>query len=356
MEKCNIGWKPIDTADTTRVLGSNPFEFNTYATKMIYPSAEVEWRPNAVILVPLTTYHWGLLASPVIHFPNNSPILFTHPNYLPAETLREILRLAPTGQGLPAQVLVVGPVSGFVERQLLDYGLSTVRITGADSITAAGEAMEFRYQIPPNSEAGVKNIMLVSAEDFAECIPAAYFSAHMGVPILFVFYDSIPEVTRKKLTKYSDKNVFIIGSQRTVSDVVYREVKSLVKGYVDRIGGKSPAEVAVNFAKYHYAEGEFGWNMNRKDGWSFCFGLVNNWPMNLAACIFAHLAKHTPLLFVEPYGVSGTTQEYVLALNPMEKHPPGPPFMHGYILGGFDVISYRTQVKLEEVLILRAGG
>ncbi len=95
----------IDTADATRVLGSNPIEFNTYVTKMIYPSPEVEWRPNAIIPVPLTTYHYGLLASPIIHFPINAPLMFTDPNYLNPEIFLEILRLSPTGKNVPAKII-----------------------------------------------------------------------------------------------------------------------------------------------------------------------------------------------------------------------------------------------------------
>ena len=53
----------IDTVNTTRIFGDTPCAFNNYVTKFIYPSSKVKWRPNAIILVPLTSYHYGLLIS-----------------------------------------------------------------------------------------------------------------------------------------------------------------------------------------------------------------------------------------------------------------------------------------------------
>jgi hypothetical protein len=330
-------------------------EFNIYVTRMIYPGRDVEWKPNAVILVPLTTYHFGLLASPIIHFPINAPLLFTYSEYLPQEVLIEILRLAPTGRNVPAKVLIVGPVSPVIEMQLMNAGLSTFRVTGNDPVAAAGEALEFRYAIPPQSMEGLQNIMIVPFENPIGCIHAAYFSAHMGVPILFTYKEKLPEATRQKLVKYNDKNVFVIGGERSVSNVVLDEIRSISKGKVGRIGGNTPYECAVNFARYYSPEGMFGWNMNTRNGWGFSFGVPANWPENLSACIFAHLGKHSPLLYVDADKVPQITGNYVLSLNPFEKQPPGPPFMHGYILGGFDKISHNVQVGLQEVLILRAG-
>lgn len=354
LENDSFFYCAIDTADTTRVIGANPIEFNTNVTKTIYPSPEVEWRPNAVILVPLTTYHFGLLASPIIHFPINAPLMFTNPNYLLPETFSEIMRLSPTGKNVPAKVIIVGPVSYMVEMQLRNAGLSAIRIGGYDPIFTAGEALEFRYMIPPESKEGMENIMVVPVESPTGCIHAAYFSAHMGVPILFSYRDRLPEITRQKLNKYNDRNVFVISSERGISDQVLDEIKSIVKGKVDRVGGDTPSECTVNFSKYYSHEGRFGWNINEKDGWAFTFGTPKDWAYCLSACIFAHLGKHTPLLFIEHNMVPEIIKDYVLSVKPMEKHPPKPPFMHGFILGGFDKISHKAQVELEKVLIKMA--
>lgn len=345
----------LDTADTTRVLGDNPYEFNTYVTQMIYPSPEVEWRPNAVILVPLTTYHYGLLASPLVHFPNNAPLLFTNPNCLYQETLDEIMRLSPTGNNLPAKVILVGPISSTVEMQLKYAGLSTTRVEAYDAISTAGEALEFRYRIPPETKEGLESIMILPL-DSEYYTYTAYFSAHMGVPILFSYKDHLPEVTKQKLNKYKDKNVFVISGDSDITNQVVNDIKRIVSGKVDRIGGDSPFDCAINFTKYYSQEGEFGWNINTRDGWTFCFANPRDWSYCLSACIFAHLGKHSPLLYINPNIVPEVVKDYVLSVNPKEKHPPKPPFMHGYVLGEFDRISHHAQVELEKLLIVRAGN
>lgn len=340
----------IDTVNTTRILGNNAFTFNNYVTKVIYPSSKVKWRPNAIILVPLTSYHYGLLASPLIHFPINAPLIFTNANYLLQETFNEIIRLSPTGKNVPAKILIVGPVSQIIEWQLLNAGLSAIRITGNDPIHAASEAMEFRYEMTPESREGRENIMIVSANDYKECIPASYYSAHMGVPILFTYRDELPWVTKEKLIKYNDKNVFIIGGEQTISNHVLNEIGHIVKANVDRIGGNTSYEVAVNFSKYYSQESMFGWNINTKGGWAFCFGTSNNWTYNLAACTFAHLGKHSPLLYTEPFIIPKETSNYILSVKPVENHPPKPEFMHGFVLGGFYQIPSDMQIQLEEML------
>ncbi len=340
-----------DTANTTRILGVNPIDFNTNVTKTIYPDQSVEWRPNAVILAPLTTYHYGLLASPIVHFPINAPILFTHLNYLYPEIYNEIIRLSPTGRNVPAKVIIVGPISLSVELYLRNNGLSTIRIPGNDPVTSAANMLEFRYSIPPDSMEGNKNLMVVPMESPIGCIHAAYFSAHMGVPILFTLKDSLPELTRQKISRYNDKNVFIIGSEHAISDQVLNDIRSLSRGKVDRIGGNTPFECTINFAKYFSPEGMFGWNINRRDGWSFCFGTPHNWVENLSACIFAHLGKHSPLLYIEPGSVPEIVKQYIDSVHPLEEKPPQPPFMHGFVLGGFDKISHAAQVELEKLLI-----
>lgn len=340
----------IDTVNTTRVLGDVPLTFNTYVTKVIYPSPKVKWRPNAIILVPLTSYHYGLLASPLIHFPINAPLIFTNANYLSQETFNEIIRLSPTGKDVPAKILIVGPIAPIIEFQLLNAGLSTIRITGNNPIIAASEAMEFRYKMAPESMESNENIMIVSANNYTESIPAAYYSAHMGVPILFTYRDKLPEITKQKLIKYNNKNIFIIGGEQAISDEVFNEIQAIAKSKVDRIGGSTCYEVAVNFSKYYSQESMFGWNINTKGGWAFCFGTPNNWAYNLAACIFAHLGKHSPLLYIEPFGIPNATRDYILSVKPVEKPMPKPPFMHGFVLGGFHQISTDMQIELEETL------
>ncbi|MDF2519539.1 MAG: hypothetical protein K0R84_167 [Clostridia bacterium] len=346
---------PLDTTDTTRLFGNDIYQFNTYVTKFVYPDRSVEWRPNAVILAPSNTFQYALTAVPIMHFPINAPVLLTDPNSLNCELINEIKRLDPTGKNVPAKVIAVGPLSPMIKTQLDNIGYSSVRIGSADVFETAAQAMEFRYRIPPEGMEGKINIIVASAEEPSEGIAGAYFSAHMGVPILLTRQNALPQVIRRKLEKYSDKNVYIMGSEKAVSAAVENEIRGIVKGKVARIAGATPVETAVRLASFHDEETMFGWNIKEPDGWTFAFGETGNWANNIAATLLAHLGKHSALLYVDKNMLPGATRSFVLSVNPEEKHPPKPPYMHGYVLGNFGEISYKVQVELEKMLILMAG-
>jgi len=344
-----------DTANTTRIMGSNAISFNIHVTQMIYPMPEVEWRPNAVILIPLTSYHYAMIASSLVCFPINAPLLFTYPNGLHPDTLQEIERLSPSGGEAPAQAIMVGPIAETVQKQLESTGYTVRHIEGGDPFTAAAEVLEFRNAFPPRSMAGNENIILMAADSPDVCLHTAYYAAHSGVPILFTLKDRLPDVTRNMLLKYNNRNVFLVANERMISNGVMEEVKQLTYGMVDRIGGSTLADCAVNFAKYRSVVGRFGWDMNRTDGWAFCFGTEYDWAEVLAACVFALLGKNAPFLFIEPSGIPDITFNYVLSLKPHAVCPPRPPYMHGYILGEFEKITRQTQVEIERLMNIRTA-
>jgi len=68
----------------------------------------------------------------------------------------------------------------------------------------------------------------------------------------------------------------------------------------------------------------------------------------MAAANLAHRGKHTPLLLVESHSVPQIVLNYLefLKPRPYDRHPM-PPYIHGFILGTEEVISYATQFELE---------
>lgn len=71
----------------------------------------------------------------------------------------------------------------------------------------------------------------------------------------------------------------------------------------------------------------------------------------IAGVLFAHMGKHTPPLFVEKDRTPEVVERYVKSVKPMSpKDMPKPPFMHGFILGSTQNISYKEQVMIEEML------
>lgn len=344
-----------NTMDTTRVYAEDPVTFSIHISQMVFPSPTVFWRPAAVILVPLEPYHYSFIGASFIHFPINGSFLFTPNAALSGEVLAEIKRLAPSGQGVPAQVFLVGPFSESVIAVLRANGFSTYHINGRDVFETAAKAAYFRLALVPSmSTAHQSSIFIASADTGSEALPACYYSAHAGIPILFVKRDSIPYATRWAINQFANSAFTLFGSENTISSKVEQEIKTMVLK-VNRVTGTNPFEIAVNFAKQPHTEGQLGWGRNKSgQGDAFSFGTVQSWQKTLAGLLNAHLGKHTPLLLIERDRLPLVVKDYLLELNPEIPGPPRPPFMHGYVLGSFTDISYRTQVELEETLILRA--
>ncbi|GAB7388414.1 hypothetical protein BSNK01_22510 [Bacillaceae bacterium] len=271
------------------------------------------------------------------------------------ETLREIVRISPTGEGLPAQVYLIGPIRKAVEQELRARGYWTLRITSRDIFEAAVKVAKFRLlTIPSPSEMGRHHVIVVSGETGVEALSAPYYSAHLGIPILFVTRDYIPQASRRFMEEFPDKTYTLFGSVKTIGKEVEKQIAKIV-AHVDRVSGDTPFEISVDFAKRPHTETQIGWGRDAKEkGSAFTFGTIFSWKKAVAGLLLAHLGKHTPLLLIHPDRVPMVVKRYLLELNPVDPRTPNPPFMHGYVLGNFRDITFHAQVELEESLILKA--
>ena len=352
MPNTNQQQNTIDTVNTTRINYDDIYNYNVAMTNTIYPSVNVSWRPNAVILVPSDTWQYGVCASSIVHFPINAPILFSERFYLPVMILNEILRLAPTGNNVPAQVIIIGPISSGIENILIASGLTTYRVTTSEDVyTACYDIIDFRFNVVPSqSEIGKKNVMVISGQDYSEGIMAAFYAGHEDVPIILVQQNEIPQPILNFINSNRGKNYYIVGSTRTVSENVEAQIRNMITGSIQRISGYDPYTISINFAKYESPIDDFGWKHNRRDGWAFSFGELYKWYHIVSSVLFAHLGKHTPLLIVDNNNLPDVIRDYVLSVNPQKAMPHMPPYMHSYILGSFSDISHNTQVNIEKVM------
>lgn len=342
----------FDTLDTTRVNFSDIYNFNAAVTKIIYPNKSVGWRPHAVILVPQDKWQYAACASSIVHFPINAPIMFTERYHLPFITLNEILRLDPTGEKVPGKILIIGPISQVVENQLRMAGLTTYRITNSDDVyKACHDIGNFRLKVvPPTSEDGNKDVIVISGEDYVEGITSTFYAAHKGTPIVLVQQNRIPDSIKNFIVNNRDKNYYILGTTRTVDESVENEIKNTISGNVERISGTDPYSISVNFAKYESPIDMFGWKRNKKDGWAFTFCEFKKWHHIISGVLFAHLGKHTPMLMIDKNKLPKVVRDYVIAVNPHKPMPDMPPYMHSYILGSLNDISFNTKVEIEKII------
>ncbi len=341
-----------NTVNTTRINHEDMYSFNIAMTKMIYPSRNINWKPNAVILVPGDKWQYSLCASSVVHFPINAPIMFTERNYLHEISIKEIQRMGPTGNEVPAQVLIAGPVSRAVENILKMAGLTVYRITDTEDVyESCVETADFRLNIIPSaSEEGRKDIIVISGQDYSEGITASFYAAHKGTPIILVEQDIVPEPVRNFINDNKDKNYYILGSEKTVGSKVEEEISGIIDKDVIRISASNPYTISVKFSEYASEVDTFGWKHNTNDGWAFAFGELKRWYNIVSANLLAHLGKHTPLLLTDKNYLPDAVAEYVVRVNPKKENPAMPPYMHSYVLGSFNDITHKVQVEIEKVL------
>lgn len=332
-----------NTPNTTRFYGYDQYQTGVAVSEAVWnnPAAPMK-HPGAVVLArgDGLNFQDALISSPLMHFPRNAPVLFTEPNILNPIVRQEIIRLNPTGKGSPAQVLTIGSLSPLIDEEIRRLGFTVCRINGGDPVNTA---VQIWNMIGPK-----QNVMLVSGERFEEALPAGGWAAHMEDPILLTGIDYLPLVTAQAI-KQNQPNVYIIGSDRSISYRIEEEVRSLTGGFVDRISGTDPFEVAVNFTKYKSPKGDFGWNVNEKKGWSFRFSRFDQWYGSINGNPLSHMGKHSPLLLLHPQAIPMVVADYIKSVNPVHQEPK-PPFMHGFLVGNVYDISCPVQWHLDTLL------
>ncbi|MGE7271974.1 cell wall-binding repeat-containing protein [Brevibacillus panacihumi] len=343
-----------NTVDTTRVWGEDNISVMLNSLQMAYPGfpqAKVPWKPNAITIAPASHFSFAFTASSLVHTPNNAPVLLV-PDRLNEELRSEILRLSPEGKNVPAQFFIIGPTSQAVEREIQALGFSTMRIGNQNPYQTSMEVSQFRLAYPPASPQGRKNAFLISGETFGESMFVPNYAMHQGIPVLLTEKDRIPNPIQQFLQVHPDINLYIVGSPDTISTEVEKSLHNMTDGTVKRISGKSPFEISVQFSKYYDPETEIGWNRNEK-GRGDAFSIVNEqeWRLAIISGLFSHVGKHAPLLISRSQELPSEVKEYLLFLRPKMKRPPQPPFMHCFIFGNFDSITYETQINIEESII-----
>lgn len=328
----------ILTLNTARICGTNSLDTSTKISKIGYTYNN----PGSIILVNKNEVFTALATSSLIHHPRNAPIIASNENYLSPQVLHEIIRLNPKEYD-GVDVLLVGNLSKAISLQLNSMGLKTFHINGSNHYKIACRIFDYAKE--------VNNILIVSGENYTEGLPAAYWSVHMGDPILFVKKDEIPSCTLDKIKKTPNANIYIIGSTKTVSQSVQESLQDLSNiNFIDRIEGNTPYELAVNFAKYKSPKGEFGWGKTNRDGHAFTFATLSSAIDIVCGSFFAHMGKHTPLLLVKESSIPTIVTEYINSIKPSKTIKPHPPFMQGWILGCFEALWFNTQIQIEQLL------
>lgn len=326
------------TINTTRIEAANdPVDYSITLSQFIYHATKLGNRPNSVILADKDDYKFAIPAAALIHFPHNAPILLTDRNSLDNKVEVELRRLSP-----PDKVYFVGNLSASVEQSVKTLALNTSRIQSSDPIDNAVKIYDLLKK--------PMEIMIVSVDAFDESMLACAWAAHMGTPIIYTDKNSLPLKTIGLIKQNNITSIYVLGGGNSIAFDIVKEIKSIKNTInVQRIQGSSVYETSVNFIKYYDAATSFGWGNSQKQAYSFTFCNKDNWQHGVCSSILAHTGKHAPMLLINKDNVPEEIKSYINSVNPSTGMAK-PPFMHGYIAGGTDVVSYNTQVDLDSYL------
>jgi hypothetical protein len=371
-----------DTKYTTRLYGATPFEKAVAVTQEVYPAdgptgvntSTPDDRPRGLTLItpddPLT----GITATPLIHFPDNAPVLFVTDTGIPKITFDEIKRLHPVGiaRDHDVQAFVVGAAANpGVLAGLRQLGLKYVTVTAPDPATLADEVDQMYgsienpdqgYPIMSGSATGegstITDVVVGSESAWQYLLPATHWVSHMPTGLLWVTQNSVPQPTIDALKRrQGHAQIYVYGGPNIVSSAVIRELS--LYGNVSRItpddvvafnspAPNSPLITSVAFSKMWDPVGMMGWNIVGP-GHGFTVVRQNDWQGAVGSAILSHLGFHAPLLLTNKSGsLPSLLGSYLKEVAPAFLVSPadGPDNMT-YIIGDYSTISWHQQSQID---------
>jgi hypothetical protein len=369
----------IGTKTTQRLYGADPFQEAVSVTQHVWPATLPENAPNennndpdrpwGVTLVtpddPLT----AITAVPLLHFPNDAPILYVTKSGIPKVTANEIKRLGDTGISRYHSVdafLVGAAANPGVEKQLKAMGLKYASVT-APNVPALANTVDKLYgsiENPdtgvPNMENGAENVMVGSMQSYKYLLPATHWVAHMASGLLWVNKGSIPQATIDALKRRNGKaRIYLFGGPQQISGAVADQLSRY--GTVQRVTNDdivafnadptdSVVDTSIAFAKMWDPAGMVGWKITGP-GHGFTLVNVNDWQGAVASAPLSHLGFHAPLLFTNRTGkLPPQLDAYYKSVAPTYTATPADgPYNMSYVLGSWKQISWPLQAHVDYI-------
>ncbi|MDX6227585.1 MAG: hypothetical protein QOI76_975 [Frankiales bacterium] len=366
----------IATKSTTRIYGADSFEEAISVTQHIWPAALPENSPNlvpdrprAVTLLtpddPLT----AITATPIIHFPDDAPVLYVTKTGIPANTLNEIKRLGPSGINRFNNVdafLVGAAANSAVESQLKAIGIKFVTVT-AGTIPDLANKVDKLYGSIVNPDGGVPvmdngmaDVVIGSTDGTAYqyLLPATHWVSHMPTGLFWVTKNSVPQATIDALKRRNGQaRIYVFGGPGQISSAVATKLAQY--GSVVRVTNDdfvayntppvdTPEATAVTFSKMWDSAGEMGWKITGP-GHGFTLVNINDWQAAVASSPLSHLGFHAPLLFTDSATTLPTLVDaYFKSVEPtFLTSPADGPYNMTFAIGSWAKISWAEQLAVE---------
>jgi hypothetical protein len=378
----------ITTKTTTRIWGTDPFQEAVSVTQHVFPAAisvndpnetnNVPDRPWGVTLITPDDPRTGISAVPLLHFPDDAPILYVTKNGIPKVTLDELKRLGDTGIVRPpmsnADAFLVGAAANdAVKRQLTAIGMKFRSVTGSDvfelsnnvdklygSIQNPDEGVPSMGVSASSSGNGMEDVFIGSADgnDWQFYLPATHWSSHMPSGLLWVHRNSIPQPTIEALKRRNGHAlIYVWGGPNQVSGPIIKQLNQY--GSVQRIDADdpvafntpattTPVNIALAFAKMHDPTGNVGWG-ELGPGHGFTLVNLNDWQGAVASAPLSHLGFHAPLLVTDnANSLPAEVEAYYKAVAPTFLDSPGEgPYNMTYVIGDYAKLTWPLQAHVD---------
>jgi hypothetical protein len=367
------------TKTTQRIYGADPFQEAVSVTQHLFPAVRPENatnennndpdRPWGVTLLTPDDPLAAISAVPIMHFPNDAPILYVTKKGIPKVTANEIKRLGDTGMSRYHNVdafLVGGAANPAVERQLKAMGMKYSAITAPNIPELANTVDQLWGKIDnpdtgvPNMDNGALNVMVGSMESYKYLLPATHWVSHMASGLLWVKKDSIPQPTIAALKRRGGQaRIYLFGGSQQISTKVAKQLSRY--GAVIRITNDDvfafnavpanhPVDTAIVFSKMWDAAGEVGWKITGP-GHGFTLVHENDWQGAVASAPLSHLGFHAPLLMTDRSDkLPKQVDAYFKSVAPTYlKSPADGPYNMTFVVGSWKQVTWHVQAHIDYI-------
>ena len=186
----NVRLAGLDRYDTAVAIAKQGWEHSDYAIL-----AFGENFPDALAAAPLAKKY-------------DAPILLTGSTSLNAKTKQTISDLKVKN------VFIVGGtsvVSAGIENELQASGLIVTRLAGSDRYDTS-------IEIAKKLDA-VTSIMVATGEDYADALSVGSIAGKLGMPIIIVPQNTLPESVKSYVASHNIKTSYIVGNQDRISSI-----------------------------------------------------------------------------------------------------------------------------------------
>ncbi len=194
-------------------------------------------------------------------------------------------------------------------------------------------------------------IVLVSAEEPAYVMPAAYAAARFQAAVVHVRDGAIPGAVQDALAIAGEERLILVAApERLIPDSALDGFRQF--GAVERIADENIYRHALTWSRDRF--GDFWWGIDERiwnDGYYFAMANPETPAFAAAGLPMAYRGNYGPLLYSPQDDLDPFTDQYLWRLSPdFFVSPADGPFMNVRVLGGPESIGYNAQARADLAL------